>query len=259
VALDGLAPGLLLLLATLYVHAYRLVRTQRVGWPARRVALFLAGLTAVAAALSPPLATHDGAFPIHVLQHLLLAMVAPLLLALSAPVTLALRVLSPGVRRRLVALLHAGPVRAITHPVPAALLDVLPLALLYLTPLYGATEAHPMLHGWVHLHFLLAGCLFAWSVVGTDAMPGRAGIRARGAAILLVSAAHATIAKLAYGAGPLAAGADGVSVADWRLGTQLMWYGGDAIELLLVVAFALQWYQREGQRLLRAQPCRLGR
>jgi putative membrane protein len=259
VPLGELAPALpLLLVAWLYLRAYRLVRSRRVGWPLRRVALFLTGLGAVAAALLPPLATHDEAFPMHVLQHLLLGMAAPLALALSAPVTLALRVLPPRARRPLVELLHAGPVRVVAHPLAAATLAVVPLGCLYLTPLYGATREDPVLHDAVHLHFLLVGCLFAWAVVGADPMPGRAGIRVRGAAIVLVSAAHGTIAKLAYAAGPAAAAADGVSVADWRLGTELMWYGGDAVELLLASAFALQWYRREGQRLLRAAPTPAG-
>ena len=50
-------------------------------------------------ALSPPVASHDEIFSVHIAQHLLLAMAAPLLLAVSAPVTLALRALPVRPRR----------------------------------------------------------------------------------------------------------------------------------------------------------------
>jgi len=58
----------------------------------------LAGSLCVGIALLPPLASHDDRFEVHVIQHLLLAMVAPAFLVLSAPATLALRTLpaAPG-------------------------------------------------------------------------------------------------------------------------------------------------------------------
>jgi putative membrane protein len=255
--LTQLVPALPLLIAgALYLFAYRRVSRQRVGWPFARLACFLGGVVAVAVALLPPLAAHDEAFPVHVVQHLLLAMTAPLLLALSAPVTLALRTLPRRRRRILTAVLHARPLRVLTHPIPAALLDFVPLYLLYLTPLYGYTLTHPVAHEVLHAHFLLAGCLFASATVGVDPLPGRASVRVRGAVIVLAFAAHATISKAVYAAGPGAAGAPDSSLHEWQLGAQIMWYGGDAVELLLVIAFALQWYRLEGKRYARSRQSR---
>jgi cytochrome c oxidase assembly factor CtaG len=51
----------------------------------------LAGSLCVGIALLPPLASHDDRFEVHVIQHLLLAMAAPVFLAISASVSLALR------------------------------------------------------------------------------------------------------------------------------------------------------------------------
>ena len=59
----------------------------------------LAGALCTAAAVLPPIASHDELFPVHVGQHLLLGMAAPAFLALSAPVTLALRTLPRRPRR----------------------------------------------------------------------------------------------------------------------------------------------------------------
>ena len=239
----------LLIAAALYVYAYLRVRRRRVGWSLARLSCFLAGLAAVAVALLPPLASHDDQFAVHITQHLLLAMAAPLLLALSAPITLALRTLPPGGRRCLSRVLHARPLWLLSRPLVSSLLDFVPLYLLYLTPLYAYALTHPTVHELLHVHFLVAGCFFTWATVGVDPLPGRASVGARGAAIVLAFAAHGTIAKMMYAAGSNVAG---VSVHSWRTGAQLMWYGGDAIEILLVLAFALQWYRVAGRRLERA-------
>jgi hypothetical protein len=69
------------------------LRRRGVRWPVTRAAAALAGSLCAAAAVLPPIASHDEVFPVHVAQHLLLGMAAPAFLALSAPVTLALRTL----------------------------------------------------------------------------------------------------------------------------------------------------------------------
>ena len=75
-------------LAYLYLLGdWRLAERGR-RWPEQRTAAFLAGLVAVDAALQSPVATFTGSyFQAHVLQHLLLMVVAPPLLALGAPST----------------------------------------------------------------------------------------------------------------------------------------------------------------------------
>ena len=83
--------------AAVAAYATAVSRLRRRGdrWPLRRVACLLAGSACAAAAVLPPVASHDDMFPVHIAQHLLLGMAGPALLALSAPVTLALRTL-PG-------------------------------------------------------------------------------------------------------------------------------------------------------------------
>ena len=44
---------------------------------------------------------------------------------------------------------------------------------LYFTGLYADTLSNPALHAAVHLHFVVAGCLFFWPVVGIDPTPHR--------------------------------------------------------------------------------------
>ena len=204
-------------------------------------------------ALCSPLATHDESFPVHMVQHLLIGMLAPLLLALSAPVTLALRVLAPANRRRVIRFLHAPPVRVVSFPPVAALIYTGSMWLLYLSPLYAQTLRHPLLHEAVHAHFLLAGCLFAWTIVGLDPMPRRGSINTRVVILLFVLGGHAALAKLIY-AGWLGGGlAHALPPDQLHTGAELMYYGGDTIDVLLLVAFFAQWYIKAGHRLSRQQ------
>jgi putative membrane protein len=233
-----------------YAIGVRRLHARGDRWSASRCASFTGGLLVTAAALASPLAGHDDSFAVHAAQHLLLGMLAPLLLALAAPVTLALRTLPAAGRARLVAALHSPVVRLAGAPTTAALLAVGGLYGLYLTPLYAATLRHPPLHLLTHAHFLLAGCLLAWSLVGLDPVARRPSFGHRAVVLLVALAAHATLAKLLYASDP-----PGIrlAVAERQLGAKLLWYGGDLVELALLIVFFGQWYAAAGRRLARAR------
>lgn len=161
------------------------------------------------------------------IQHLLLGMLAPLGLVLGAPATLLLRSVSVPTARRISAVLRHGVVRRITHPITALALDVGSLYLLYLTPLYALTRSHPLLHGAVHVHFLAARYLFAFSIAGPDPAPHRPHLRVRLAVLSGAIAAHSTLAKLMYAYGlPRGAGHDPAQIQD---AAQIMYYGGTSL------------------------------
>jgi putative membrane protein len=236
--------------ACAYAAGVARLRGRGDHWSPRRSLSFASGLALVTIALVSPLASHDGQFAVHTLQHLLVGMIAPLLLALAAPITLTLRILPATSRRRLLRVLHHPIVRLASAPSIAALLAVGTLYGLYLTPLYAATLTNPLLHLAVHAHFFLAGCLLTWSLVGLDPIAHRPSFRHRAVVLLVAMAAHATLAKLLY-ASPL----PGVplAAADRQLGAQLLWYGGDLIDLALLVVFFSQWYAAGGRELARQQ------
>jgi cytochrome c oxidase assembly factor CtaG len=158
----------------------------------------LAGSFCTAAAVLPPIASHDELFPVHVGQHLLLGMAAPAFLALSAPVTLALRTLPRRPRRILLRLLHGFPVAVLAAPATAVVLDLGGLYALYLTGLYQAAEHDDLVHAAVHIHMFLAGCLLSWAVIGLDPVRRRPGTWVRLTALIIAAAGHDTLAKLIY-------------------------------------------------------------
>lgn len=244
---------LVALAASLSAYGSSIFRLQRRGvrWPAHRTIFFLLGLGIVAVATLSPFMAEDGRFEIHILQHLLLGMAAPICLMLSAPLTLLLRALPPARRAPVARLLHRPVSRLLTHPATAALLAVGSLYALCFTRLYQFSLDHPTLHELVHLHFIVAGYLFTWSIAGIDPIPRRPAVAVRGAVLVAAMAAHGTLAKLLYAHGPMVAASSGVPVADRQAGGLLMWYGGDAIDLVLLLLFFTQWYVANGRGLRR--------
>ena len=234
----GTGPFLALLLALGY--EYLALRTP--AWSAWRATAFLSGCLALVVGLALPV--HD--FTGHMWQHLLIAMVAPLGLVLGAPVTLLLRSGTPAVRRAVAPVLRSRALRVLSHPVTALLLGPASLALLYLTPLFAATQHDPLLHGLVHVHVVASGCLLAWVVAGPDPAPHRPGYGVRLLVLGVSAAAHAVLVKVMYaGAHPRGTGQDPEQL---RAAAELMYYGGDVAELALAVAVCAAWYRRPVRR-----------
>ncbi len=239
--------------AVAYARAVGRLRSRGVRWPWWRTAAAAAGLAGLFATLTPvltltPVMPPEAPFTVHVGRHLVLAMLTPLLLALSAPVTLALRTLAGAgnARRMLLGVLHSRVARVLTWAPVVLVLEVGGMYAFYLTPLFAAAGREPALGLLVDVHMLLAGCLLAWYVAGRDPMPRRPSTRTAAVVLLLAAGSHDVLAKLMYAQTLPRAAGDAEQV---RLGAQVMFYGGDAVEVLLAVALLAGWYARGGRRL----------
>ena len=96
---------------------------------------------------SPVSSRYDTAlFSIHMVQHVLLMLVAAPLLALAAPVTLILRVSSPGDAPPLApaAVLHSRVVRFLGHPVMAWVIFAAIMWAIHFSPLFDASLEDPL-------------------------------------------------------------------------------------------------------------------
>jgi len=103
----------------------------------------------------------------------------------------------------------------------------------------------------VHAHFLISGCLFAWMFVGVDPVPRLGSTRLRTSLLIVALGSHAVLAKLIYaGYGSVASS----GTAQLREGAEIMYYGGDVIDLILLTTFFAQWSMKEGRRLRHHQP-----
>lgn len=230
--------------AVMYVAAMASSRRRGRTWPWHRAVFWVAGVAAAAAGFVGPLATTAHAsFTAHMGTHLLVGMVAPLLLVLGAPVTLALRALDVGPARRVSWMLRSPVARVLTTPIVAAALNVGGMWVLYLTPLYDLMRDVMLVHWLVMLHFLLAGYLYTVSLVAVDPSPHKSGFAARASVLVISLAAHGVLAKLLYAYPP-----SGVNAADAHAGAQLMFYGGDAVDFVLIVLLCAEWYRATGRR-----------
>ncbi|WP_223111099.1 MULTISPECIES: cytochrome c oxidase assembly protein [Aeromicrobium] len=215
------------------------------AWDPWRTAGWVAGTVVIALALSP--LTDSPTARAHMVQHLLLGMLAPIGLVMGAPVTLLLGVLRPDAARVLTAVLRTRAFHLLSHPVTAAVLNVGGMFVLYLTPLYALSTESTTVHHLVHAHFLIAGYLFAWAIAGPDPAPRRPGMATRVVVLVLAGAAHAYLAKVLYArAGELPPGTE-YAVSDMQAGAQWMYYGGDVVDILLATALFATWLKRRSR------------
>lgn len=225
-----------------YLALAQLGRRDPRGWSSWRSASFVAGAALIAVAVFPgalPYPPDD--FRGHMQRHLLIGMLAPLLLVLGAPVTLLLRSLSHRAARALGRTLNSRPVHLIAHPVTALVLTVGGLAALYFTPLYSLMMRSEAVHALAELHFLLSGYLFAWVIAGPDPAPRRPSVPARLVVLGFAIAGHAILSQLLY-AGVFTQVE--VPVEQRQGAGEIMYFGGDLIELLIALALVTTWRPR---------------
>ena len=226
-----------------YLAAAHAQRRSGRRWRTRCVGAWLIGAGLLGTALAPPVvewAHHD--LRGHMVQHLLIGMLAPLALVLAAPMTLLLRTVPVAAARRITTTLRHQPFRLLTHPVTAAGLNIGGMYVLYVTPLYAMSLHSPALHHLIHVHFFAAGYLFCWAILaGPDPAPHAPGFRFRLGVLFASIAAHAILGKLMYGY--LWPRHTPHSIEEIQTAAQLMYYGGDLAELLLAVALFAMWYR----------------
>ena len=166
--------ALVVLVALLAAGSWYLAAEWRLAargrlWPRRRELAFLGGLLTVDLALQSPIATFTGSyFEAHVIQHLLLMVVAPALLALGAPSTLLLQSADRITKRRWLRVLRSPAFAALTHPVTVWLLYFGLMLVFFLGPLVNVAMDHMALMDALNVVFLLGGCLYWWPLVGLD-------------------------------------------------------------------------------------------
>ncbi|MET3695810.1 putative membrane protein [Bacillus oleivorans] len=208
-------------------------------WPKYRIVFWFLGIFIVMITIIGPVAdrAHSN-FIHHMTVHLLLGMLAPLLLALSKPITLIYRTLPVCSARELSRFLKSWPAQMYCHPIVASILNMGGLWILYTTDLFSAMHHHIFLHILVHIHVFVAGYLFTISMIYVEPVPHRYSFVFRAAISIMAFAAHGILAKYIYGHPPT-----GVEPLQAEAGGMLMYYGGDAVDIILISIFCYQWYK----------------
>lgn len=263
IPLTGLA-----LTGGLYLYGVRLMHKRANPWPASRTVCFLTGLLWLLIAVASPLASYDTVLlSVHMVQHMMLAMLGPIFLVLGAPITLALRTLPARPRGLVLAVLHSRVAMVVTHPVVAGAIFVLNPFVLYFSGLYEQTLRHPWLHDLNHAHFVMVGLLWYSTLLCIDPLPRRPTYPLRVIASFLTMPFHAWLGVAIMSMNTLIA-------SDWYLGMDrpwgasplsdqktaggILWSSGDIIGLIVFAALFRGWI-RDSEREARREDRRLDR
>jgi len=164
----------------------------------RRELCFYGGLLVVVFAAEWPVDSYaDTLFWVHMVQHVLLTMVAPPLILLGRPWPRAARPLPLGARRALARAAHAG--RAVVAPVPAFVLFNGMLLLWHVPALYGLTLRNQLVHDLEHALFFGTALVFWTHLAPTSRRPRLSELHriAYGLGAILVSWVLALVLALA--------------------------------------------------------------
>ncbi|MFV2065121.1 MAG: cytochrome c oxidase assembly protein [Chloroflexota bacterium] len=223
---------------------------------------WLAGLAVIVLAVASPLGFYDTTlFSVHMVQHLLLTMVAAPLLVLAAPITLLLRVATPEARQRwILPVLHSRLVRVISHPFVTWGVFAVVMWFSHFSPLFDAALDNELLHRFEHLLYLGAGMLFWWPVVGADPSPHRLKHPGRIFYLGLGMPFSSFLGLVIFSAVNVLYGHYETLQRDWgptpledqALAGGIMWAGGDLVFVIALVLAGAGWLrheEREGRRV----------
>ncbi|GAB49939.1 hypothetical protein MOPEL_135_01770 [Mobilicoccus pelagius NBRC 104925] len=158
------------------------LRLHRRGdsWPVHRTILWTLGWLAFVWTTSGAPGVYGRlTFSAHMVMHMMLTMGGPVIMAFGAPLTLASRTLRPrkdktlGPREILLATAHSRWMNFWANPVVAGFNFAGSLYIFYFTHLFDLALRTHTGHVIMIVHFMLAGYVFAWSLVGVDPGPRR--------------------------------------------------------------------------------------
>jgi putative membrane protein len=171
-SLPPVATFVIELSAVVYLRGWWLLLRAGVPFvPPWRAVAFLSGLLTVWVALASPIDALNGVvLTAHMLQHMLLMMVAPPLILLGAPLVPLTRGLPRFAQRKVAAPILNSPAaerigHVLTNPVAGALLMSVVMFAWHTPGLYELALGSEFWHEVEHVSFLVASLIFWWPVV----------------------------------------------------------------------------------------------
>ena len=251
-----------LVAAALYTFGVIRIKQNQILWSALRTISFMIGIGLVIWTTNGGISMYSKvSFEYHMIQHMILSMIAPIFIVLGTPITLALRALPAqktsdhrSIREWILALLHSGYSKLITHPLIVLGIFTFGLYGLYFTPLFASLMASHTGHIFMELHFLISGLLFSYVVIGADPSPRTVPYWARLMIVLVGLSLHAFFAIALMQSGePI--GVDWYIqvqppwlpnlLADTTAGGSIAWALGEIPTFLLLVIVAVMWSRND--------------
>lgn len=253
------------------LYAAGVIRLMRRGdsWSWGRTAAWFGGVALLVVVTQSGVARYAKVmFDVHMVEHMMLAMVVPILLVLGGPVTLALRALRPaakrgdrGPREWLTTILHSGFVKVVGHPGIATAIFIASTYALYFTPLFESAMEEHLGHIFMTLHFLISGSLFFWAIIGVDPAPHRLPYVGKLLVLFVTMPFHAFFGVALMMTGTVLASGwydqlgrtwGGPLLEEQQNGGAIAWGFGEIPTLMVLLAIAMQWYQDDERQARRA-------
>ena len=221
------------------------------SWSRMRTVSFVVGLVMIDLALQSPVATLSmGYFEAHMVQHLLLMVMAPPLLALGAPMTLALQTSSRTVKVRMLRVLNSQVFKWWSHPIPTAAVYYFAMFAFFLTSGIDVAMRHMWVMDLVNIAFLVASLHFWWPIVGIDHIPHWPMSHGGKMVALLIGVPIESFLALALltTTRPVASM---YTVGSTHAGAGILWIGAEIFTFLALIPVFVQWLRFESRRTVR--------
>ena len=220
----------------------------------RQVATFSAGVLVIFVSLLSPIhvLSDQYLFSVHMLQHVLLTLVAPPLLILGTPDWLIRPLLRPD------AIFRAA--RYATHPVVAFAVFNIVFSIWHIPALYNTSVTNHGVHIGEHLLFMGTAVMMWWPIASTMPELPRLSYPLQIGYLFLLSIAQIMVfAPITFAKEPLYEWYvnaprlwDISPVVDQQIGAILMKMGGGAIFMVLLIVAFFRWFNQE-ERKTRAE------
>jgi putative membrane protein len=229
-------------------------------WPVGKTVAWIGALVSTGVAIFSFVGVYDGElFWDHMIQHLILIMVAAPLFAIASPLRLVFNATSGTAHLVVTEALRSGVAKFLGNPIVAFILYAVVIPISHLTIWYNYTLTQESVHNAEHLVFLLVGYLFWRQIFGNDPNAQRlhpalqffylflaipidtfTGVSLAGATHELFPAYFAT--HRAWGPS---------YVVDLHVGGDIMWVVGDTLMLWPMIPVALRWLHMDERRAVR--------
>lgn len=247
----GVVPLALMVVAGLF-YVWGARRTK--DWPVVRTLFFALGLIVTFLATESFIGVYDNAYQSdHMVQHLMLIMIAAPLFAVATPLDLAYRAGTSTIRR----FLESRVMSAVTHPLVALALYFVIIPVTHMTNFVNLSIENQGLHHFEHFLFLVVGYLFFRAAFGMERgvtlHPGLRLVYVMAAVPVdtFTGLALNMTTKIPFSAYPSVAPA-GASrawmLSNIQLSGSIMWVCGDALMLLACIPITIAWVKWETAR-----------
>jgi len=244
--------GFALVTGALYLWGVLRVRRRHPAgpWPVWRTVMFLGGLAVVVIATESGIGSYDAVlFWDHMVQHLLLLMVAPPMLVVGQPATLLLHASRNPLHTWTKKFLRSRVVGWMTWPPFTVALYVAVIVGTHLTGFMNVVLSNEAVHNAEHVLYLAAGYLYFLPLLGREPIRWRVSYPTRIFLLFLAMPVDAFTGLVlgSEGSNPFPALAQGrpawapSPLSDVHIGGAVMWVGGAGIMFALLMTVFFAW------------------